>query len=65
MSAAIPQGPCSTKLLAIQPDYAQLQGYDLPEWSHLSGSDAERYTAMLAPLVEQAFRAPPNGGDAK
>lgn len=46
-------------------DYAQLQGYDLPEWSHLSGSDAERYTAMLAPLVEQAFRAPPNGGDAK
>jgi hypothetical protein len=39
-------------------DYPQLQGYDLPEWSHLSGADARRYTAALVPLVEQAFAAP-------
>ena len=36
-------------------DYAALQGYDLPEWSHLSASEAQRFTAVLAPLVEQEF----------
>ena len=33
-------------------DHAQLQGYDLPEWSHLSGPEADRFTAQLVPLVE-------------
>ena len=36
-------------------DHAQLQGYDLPEWSHLSGPEADRLTAQLVPLVEHEF----------
>jgi len=28
-------------------DYPELQGYDIPEWSHLSASEATRYTAAL------------------
>jgi len=36
-------------------DYPQLQGYELPEWSHMSASEARRYTAALAPLVEAEF----------
>lgn len=38
-------------------DHAQLQGYELPEWSHLSASEADRFTAELVPLVERAFDA--------
>ncbi len=37
-------------------DYPQLQGYDLPEWSHLSASEADRFTAALVPLVEREFQ---------
>ena len=37
-------------------DHPQLQGYDLPEWSHLSARDAKRFTAELAPLVDRSFR---------
>lgn len=37
-------------------DHPDLQGLDLPEWSHLSAADARRYTARLQPLVERAFR---------
>ena len=36
-------------------DYPAMQGLDLPEWSHLSRADAERYTAALAPLAQDAF----------
>lgn len=36
-------------------DHPQLQGYSLPEWSHLSAADAERFTAQLVPLVERSF----------
>ena len=38
-------------------DYPELQGYDLPEWSHLSPSEAERYTANYVPIVERMFAA--------
>jgi hypothetical protein len=38
-------------------DHPQLQGYELPEWSHLSKPEAERFTAQLVPLVEAAFAA--------
>lgn len=31
-------------------DHPELQGYDLPEWSHLSASEAERYTKALVPI---------------
>ena len=37
-------------------DHAQLQGYELPEWSHLTAADARRFTAQLQPLVEREFR---------
>jgi len=36
-------------------DYPGMQGLDLPEWSHLSRVDAERYTAALVPLLQDAF----------
>ena len=32
-------------------DYPELQGYELPEWSHLSASEAERYTRALVPIL--------------
>ena len=34
-------------------DYPELQGMDLPEWSHLSKVDAERYTAALYRIIER------------
>ncbi|MES2130591.1 MAG: hypothetical protein V4463_25240 [Pseudomonadota bacterium] len=37
-------------------DYPQLQGYELPEWSHMTQADARRYTAQLAPLLANALR---------
>jgi hypothetical protein len=40
-------------------DYPQLQGFWLPEWSHLAAADADRYTAALYPLV--AGRTPASG----
>lgn len=32
-------------------DWPALQGYDLPEWSHLSASEATRYTRALVPIL--------------
>jgi hypothetical protein len=37
-------------------DYPQLSGYVLPEWSHMTRSDAERFTAAAYPLIEQALQ---------
>ena len=34
------------------------QGYDLPEWSHMSRSSAERYTAQLYRILEQVHPLP-------
>jgi hypothetical protein len=39
-------------------DYKQLQGYEQPEWSHLSEPAARQFTAALVPLVTQAFSTP-------
>ncbi len=39
-------------------DYPQLQGYEQPEWSHLSEPAARQFTAALAPLVTRAFGKP-------
>lgn len=36
-------------------DHPQLQGYELPEWSHLTAADAKRFTTALAPLIESEF----------
>jgi hypothetical protein len=38
-------------------DHPQLQGYLLPEWSHLSAPEATRFTEQLVPLVEAEFAA--------
>lgn len=35
-------------------DHAAMRGLDLPEWSHLSARDAERYTEALATQIQQA-----------
>jgi hypothetical protein len=32
-------------------DYPALRAYDPPEWSHLSASDAERFTRALVPIL--------------
>lgn len=39
-------------------DYPQLQGYQQPEWSHLSAPEAKRFTGALVPIVEQVFSKP-------
>lgn len=36
-------------------DYPALQGYDEPEWSHLSAADAERFTAALYRIIERDY----------
>lgn len=36
-------------------DYLQLQGYVLPEWSHLSASEATRFTAALVPIIQRDY----------
>jgi hypothetical protein len=36
-------------------DYPQLQGYYLPEWSHMTQADAERFTAALYGIVKRDF----------
>lgn len=36
-------------------DYPELQGYDQPEWSHLSAADAERFTAALYRIIERDY----------
>lgn len=36
-------------------DYPQLQGYDLPEWSHLSAAEADRFTAALVPIIQREY----------
>lgn len=36
-------------------DYPELQGMELPEWSHLTHSDAQRFTAALYRIIERDF----------
>lgn len=43
-------------------DYPELrpdvQGYDLPEWSHMTRADGERFTAALYKIIERDFWGP-------
>ena len=39
-------------------DYPQLRGYYLPEWSHMTQSEAERFTAALYGIVQRDFWGP-------
>jgi len=36
-------------------DYAQLQGYYLPEWSHTTRAEGERFTAALYAIIQRDF----------
>jgi hypothetical protein len=36
-------------------DYPELQGYQLPDWSHMTHSEAERFTAALYGVVARDF----------
>ncbi len=40
-------------------DYPQLQGYTQPEWSHLSASEATRFTAALVPIIQSEYWCKP------
>jgi hypothetical protein len=41
-------------------DYPELQGYTLPEWSHLNRSEATRYTRALTPIFYKELEAKRN-----
>lgn len=32
-----------------------MQGYELPEWSHMTWSEATRFTAAFVPLAQREF----------
>ena len=34
-------------------DYPELQGLNLPEWSHMTGADAERFTERLCAILQR------------
>jgi hypothetical protein len=42
-------------------DYPGLQGFHLPDWSHMAAEDSVRFTRRLAPLVLQAIAARSGG----
>lgn len=39
-------------------DYPELQGYYLPEWSHMTPAEAERYTIALYGVIQRDFWGP-------
>jgi hypothetical protein len=39
-------------------DYPELQGYQLPDWSHITHADAERFTAALYGVIMRDFWSP-------
>jgi hypothetical protein len=45
-------------------DYPQLQGYYLPEWSHMTRSEAERFTTALYGIIAHDFWGPGAAGSA-
>jgi hypothetical protein len=34
-------------------DHKELQGYWMPEWSHLSGAEADRFTKALYHVIQR------------
>jgi hypothetical protein len=36
-------------------DYPELQGYQLPDWSHMTHPEAERFTAALYGVITRDF----------
>ena len=41
-------------------DYPEMQNYELPEWSHLTAADANKFTEVLVPIVEREFKTQEN-----
>ncbi len=39
-------------------DYPELQGFNMPEWSHMTGADADRFTAALYAVIEREYGRP-------
>jgi hypothetical protein len=39
-------------------DYPELQGYSLPEWSHIDAAQTERFTAALYGIIQRDFWGP-------
>jgi hypothetical protein len=39
-------------------DYPELRGYYLPEWSHLTHAEAERFTAKFYGIIQRDFWGP-------
>jgi hypothetical protein len=36
-------------------DYPELQGFNMPEWSHMTGVDADRFTAALYAIIDREY----------
>jgi len=45
-------------------DYPQLQGYNLPEWSHMSAADTPRFTRALVTVIVCCIAHPTDGSRA-
>jgi hypothetical protein len=45
-------------------DYPELQGFYLPEWSHMTRPEAERFTAALCGVIRRDFWGPATPGGA-
>jgi hypothetical protein len=39
-------------------DYPEMQGYNLPEWSHMTRAEGERFTAVLYRIIQRDFWGP-------
>jgi hypothetical protein len=39
-------------------DYPEMQGYNLPEWSHMTRADGERFTGVLYRIIQRDFWGP-------
>jgi hypothetical protein len=46
-------------------DYRELRGYYLPEWSHLTRVEAERFTAAISRIIQRDFWGPDAPGTAE
>ena len=42
-------------------DHPEMQGYDLPEWSHMSGAEADRFTPVFYRLLQTELAARAKG----
>lgn len=53
-----------TGLLGIHfEDYEELQGFEMPEWSHMTGEAGDRFTAALYDVIERERALRNNGGE--